>query len=282
MSNAILLDGAAGTTLWEYAERDGFDKVPVWRYNIEHPEIVAELHEGFIQAGSKMIQTNTFAANGPAVKRSSDYSVEQVVTAAVKIAKDTIGNRDVSVYASFGPLSTLLKPYGPTSAEEAEMIFNEMVTAAYFAGTDCIVWETFMDLEMMKLAVRATKKYDIPVFCSMSFEKRMRTMMGNTVKSIAETLEPMGIDAIGMNCSHGPVDALPIIEEFRKYTDLPLYFKPNAGLPVVAEDGTMVKPYTAETFASEVAPALEFVSYVGGCCGCDDAYIRELGRLLKE
>jgi 5-methyltetrahydrofolate--homocysteine methyltransferase len=139
-----------------------------------------------------------------------------------------------------------------------------------------------MDVEMMRVAATVAKRYGIPVFCSMTFDKRGRTMMGNTVARVVEELEPLGIEAIGMNCSLGPVEALGVIRSFAEETDLPLVFKPNAGLPVLRDDGTMVSDYDAARFVAEVLPALADgrVKYVGGCCGTDPDYIRALGEAL--
>ena len=280
MNQYTLLDGAVGTSLWELAEKNGIAKEPVWKYNIEHPELVRILHQRYIAAGSKLIQANTFGANGPAVKRSSDYTVEQVVTAAVKLAKEAVSGTDVMVALSFGPLSVLLEPYGDMEEDECEEIYTEMIDAGVKAGADCVILETFMDKEMLRIAASVAKKYNIPTFCSLTFEAVGRTMMGNTVEQIVEALEPVGIDAIGMNCSMGPVEALPVIRHFSQCTKLPLFFKPNSGKPIVNADGTEAAPYTAEQYASEVAPALEYVSYIGGCCGTDDSYIRALSEYI--
>ncbi len=271
MGKCILLDGSAGTALWAMADAAGVKKDPVWKFNIEHPEFVSELHRRYIEAGCDMIQANTFDANRHSVQRSSDYSVSEVITAAVKLAKQAAEGTDVKVYTPFGPLSQLLEPYGKLSKAETDEIYTEMADAAVKAGADCIMLETFMDVEMMRIAATAAKRFDIPVICSMTFAKRRRTMMGDSVQKIVDTLSPIGIDGIGMNCSFGPVEALEVIKEYREKTSLPLYFKPNAG---------MNESYSAEQFAKEIAPALDFVSYVGGCCGSDAEYIKEIRKLL--
>lgn len=265
----VLLDGSAGTALWAMAESEGIERASVWRYNLEQPQLVTRLHKMYIEAGSRYIQTNTFSANGPSVARESDYAIGDVVGAAVKLAKDAAEGTGVGVYASFGPLAAMLEPYGKLKKEDCAAIYADMCQAA--AGVDFIVLETFMDLEMLRIAAAEALKTGLPVICSMTFEKRRRTMMGNSVQQIVDTLAPMGVHALGMNCSYGPAKAMEIIEEFREKTDLPLYFKPNSG---------MGESYTAADFAAELAPALDFVSYVGGCCGCDDSYIRAVKELL--
>ena len=265
----ILLDGSCGSLLWAMAEEKGIKREPAWKYNIEQPELVSEMHKRYVNAGCDMIQANTFAANGPSVQRSSDYSVREVVSEAVKLAKAAAEGTDTKVYLSSGPLAQLLEPYGKLTKKECYDAYDEIIDAAFVSGADAIMLETFMDIEMMKIAAEAALKSDLPVVCSMTFEKRHRTMMGNTVSQICRALEPVGINAIGMNCSKGPVDGLEIIKEFKETTDLPLYFKPNAG---------MGETYGPEQFAREMAPSFDYVSYIGGCCGTDESYIKELKR----
>ena len=271
MVKPTLLDGSAGTALWAMAEAAGVERAPVWRYNIEHPEFVLKLHRVYVDAGCEMIQTNTFDANRYTIQRSSDYSVTEVITAAVELAKQAANGTDVKVYASFGPLPQLMKPYGPITEEEVCDIYAELARVAVDAGVDAIMLETFMDVKMMYIAAAAAKRFDVPVICSMTFEKHRRTMMGDNVEKIIETLVPLGIDGIGMNCSLGPVEGLEIMMEYREKTALPLYFKPNAG---------MGENYNARQFANEIAPAIDFVSYIGGCCGTDAEYIKEIKKLL--
>jgi 5-methyltetrahydrofolate--homocysteine methyltransferase len=278
----ILLDGAMGTGLWNRAEARGVAKVPVWIYNIEQPDMVIDLTREYIAAGSQVVQANTFGANRPSVARSSTYSVSEVVKSGVALAKEAVAGTDVRVALSVGPLSEMMEPFGDLTEEEVRDIYEEQIGAGAEAGADLITLETFMDVEMMRVAATVAKHYGIPVFCSMTFDQRGRTMMGNTVARVVEELEPLGIDAIGMNCSLGPVEAMGVIRSFADETKLPLIFKPNAGLPVLKDDGTTVSDYDAARFVAEVLPALADgrVKYVGGCCGTDPDYIRALGEAL--
>lgn len=282
MKKAVLMDGASGTRLWNMAEALGYGKDPVWKYNVDHPEIVRQLAMDYIDAGSQIILANTFGANGPAVKRSSDYTVEQVVRAGVRIAKEAAAGTGVKVALDVGPLTMLIEPYGDLTEEEAEEIFSEQIGSGMLEEPDLILLETFLDLEMMKVAARVAKKYDVPVLCTMTFEGRGRTMMGNSVEDIVEELSELGVDGVGLNCSQGPETALPIILEFAEKTQLPLVFKPNAGKPVLAEDGSVLTAYDAATFVRDVESALDKVAYVGGCCGSSPDYIRALKARLEE
>ena len=279
--NITLLDGAVGTSLWHYADEAGIKNEPVWKYSIEHPELVSRLTKAYYDAGAQIIQANTFGANGPAIKRSSNYAPVDVITESVKIAKETLAGTDAKISLPFGPLSMLLEPYGDLEEDECAEIYDEVIGAGVKAGADLVVLETFMDKEMMRIAATVAKKYDVPVFCSMTFEKAGKTMMGNSVQDVIDILTPIGIDAIGMNCSLGPVEALPVIKEFSEKTDIPLLFKPNAGKPILNSDGSSSAPIGAEEFAQLIKPSFEYISYVGGCCGSDPSFIAEIKKCLS-
>ncbi len=279
MKNITLLDGAVGTCLWEKAAKHGVEKKPVWTYNITHPELVRELAQDYLDAGAQIIMANTFGANGPAVRRSSKLDPTEVVRAGVRLAREVIGDR-AKVGLDVGPLTAMLEPYGDMEEDECEAIFEEMIGAGMAEGPDCICLMTFMDVEMMRIAATVAKRYGVPVYCTMTFESHGKTLMGNSVQDIVEALAPLGIDGIGVNCSQGPDLALPIIREFAEKTDLPLVFKPNAGKPVVSDSGEVVAQYDAASFVRDIAPALDFVSFVGGCCGCGPEYIRAIRAAL--
>lgn len=272
----VLLDGAVGTSLWETTD----DKVPVWRYNIEKPDIVSQLINEYYEAGSKIILANTFSANGPSVA-DSGYTVEQIVSSAMEIAHGALDGKDAKIALSVGPLTGLLKPFGNISEEEAVEIFTEQIAAGVKGKPDVIFLQTFMDLKMMQIAARIARKHDIPLFCSFSFvksakDKGSRTMMGNSIDDILKGLAEFKPDAVGLNCSLGPEMALPIIEEYSQKTDIPLIFKPNAGKPTL-EGGSQ---FDYDTFAEDIAKAacVPGVKYIGGCCGSNAKYIEALRK----
>ena len=267
----VLFDGAAGSLLWSMAEEKGIKRVSTWKYNIEAPELVFNMHKKYIEAGADMIQTNTFAVNKASVARESSYSVKEVVAAAVDIAMRAAEGTGVEVYLSSGPLTDLLEPFGNLSEEECADCYREIISVAVEKGVKTVLLETFMDLEMMKIAATVAKELGVKVICSLTFEARHRTMMGNSVAQICADLEEIGVDAVGMNCSKGPAESMEIIKEFSETTDLSLFFKPNTGMGV---------SYGPLQFADEIAPALSFVSYVGGCCGTDEQYIKELRKRI--
>lgn len=278
----IILDGAVGTTLWDIAARNGVEKVPVWRYNIEHPEFVAEITQKYIDAGANYVQANTFGANRPAVERSSKYDVKDVVASAMRIARETAAGQDVKITLSCGPLMQMLEPYGDLEEEECSDIYGEIFDAGMPYKPDAIFLETFIDLEMMRVAAERAVKTGVPVFCSMSFEKVGKTMFGNSVDDVVETLEPLGIAAIGLNCSLGPDAAVPVIKAFSEKTKLPLFFKPNAGLPISKGGNREEAAISPEDFAEALVPAFPYATYIGGCCGSDWRYVEAIKAKLTE
>ena len=278
----ILLDGAQGTLLWERAGARGIEKKSVWTYNLEHPEVVEEVCKAYAEAGSRIICANTFGINRFTAEREGNASVKEVVEAAVNIARKVLEGTGAKVALDIGPLPVMTEPYGDLEEDEAEEIFSEIVQAGADAGADCIFLETFMQLEMLSAALRAARRTDLPVICSMSFEASGKTLFGVSVEDMLEELEPLGPAAIGMNCSIGPDQALPIIREFAEKTELPLFFKPNAGKPQVDSQGNTVYTIKPEDFAEQVSQALKTgrIEYLGGCCGTDPDFIRKLAELV--
>ena len=281
MGKYVMIDGGVGTSLWEKTD----DKKPVWTFNFTHPELVKELANEMVEAGAEIVLANTFSANRPSVEHENfDHSVTEIVTKAMELCKEAVAGR-AKCALGIGPLTGMIEPFGNIKKEEAAEYFREMIEAGVNAGCDTIYLQTFMDLEMLKIAAAEAAKFDKPLYCSMSFtkynpKKGGRTMFGNTPKQIAEELAQFNPVAIGLNCSSGPDEALPIIKEFSEVTDLPLIFKPNAGMPS-AEGGS---EFDYNTFAEDVAKASEYpgVTYFGGCCGANAKYIAALKAKLSE
>lgn len=275
-----LLDGAVGTGLWEIAEKNGVKKVPVWIYNIEHPEFVVALHQGYIHAGAEMILANTFGANAPAVARSSSYDADTVVAAAVKLAKEAAAGAGVPVVLSAGPLAQLMEPWGDLTEDEVRSTYNRLFESGIKSGADAIMLQTFIDKDMMRVAAEEAKHFGVPVYCTLTFEKVGKTIMGNSVQDVIDCLAPLDINGIGINCSLGPDLAMPVVREFAEKTSLPVIFKPNAGKPILAADGSGSTSYDAASFVRDILPALPYVDMVGGCCGSNADYIRALKEAI--
>jgi len=280
MGKITLMDGATGTRLWDLAAQKGIEKQPVWIYNLTQPDLVKQVTREYIEAGSQMVCTNTFAVNRPALKKFPQYTAAQVVSAALKLCREAAGSKEVKVALDIGPLPELMEPYGDLEEDEAVAIYDEILSEAMKNPPDVILFETFIDLPMLAAVVRKAAEYGIPVLASMSFEKTGRTIMGNSPADMISQLEPLGVSAVGANCSAGPAMLMPVMREFSEKTKLPLIFKPNSGIPALTQSGQQMSPYTAEMFAAEIAPALDFVSYVGACCGSNAQYIRKLAEKI--
>ncbi len=267
----LILDGAMGTML-QAAGLPAGQLPELW--NLTHPETVAAIHRRYVEAGSRVLYTNTFGANR--LKAAGcGHSPAELVTGAVRCAREAAAGRDVKVALDIGPIGRLLEPLGDLSFDEAYELFKELIIAGENAGADLVVIETMSDLYEVKAAVLAAKENSrLPVWVTMTFEATGRSFLGVTVSSMALTLTGLGADALGFNCSLGPKELMPLVRELREWTDLPIILKPNAGLPDPASGEYGITP--AEFAAAmEEAPGLG-VSMIGGCCGTTPDFIRAL------
>ncbi len=244
------------------------------------PETLTDIHRQYIDAGAQVVYANTFGANRRKLDKLG-HSVDEVVSAAIRAAKAACAGTDAKVAVDIGPLGELLAPMGTLPFEEAISMFKEIAAAGERAGADLAVIETMADLYEAKAALLAVKEAtSLPVMVTMTFDASGRTFTGCTVASMAATLEGLGADAIGLNCSLGPAQLLPILQEVIAHTTLPVIAKPNAGLPDPVDGHYDLTP--AE-FAEAMAAAVQAgVSIVGGCCGTDPSYIRALHERVKD
>ncbi len=276
-SEIILLDGGMGTMLQAAGLPIG--QLPeLW--NVTRPEAVTAIHRRYVEAGSRVLYTNTFGANR-CKAAGCGRSVRELVEGGVRCARAAAEGRDVKVALDIGPTGRLLEPLGDLGFEEACEIFREIVVSGAEAGADLIVVETMSDLNEMRAAVLAAKENsNLPVWATMTFEATGRSFLGVTVGAMALTLTGLGVDALGFNCSLGPKELLGLVRELREWTALPLILKPNAGLPDPATGEYHITP---EEFAAELsqAPALG-VSILGGCCGTTPEFIRAAAAALCD
>lgn len=270
----ILLDGAMGTMLQKRGLKLG--GIPE-ELNITSPDMIEEIHRLYIEAGSDIIYTNTFGANGYKLSHS-EYSVEQIIKAGVSIAKKACGHTCLAAL-DIGTIGQLLEPAGTLSFEKAYDYYKEMLIAGEQAGADLVVFETQTDLLELKAAVLAAKENTkLPILCTMTFEENKRTFTGVSVSAMAKTLEGLGVSAIGVNCSLGPVELYDVVKEMAEWTNLPLILKANAGLP---DPVTNEYNISADDFAMESAKSAELgVKFFGGCCGTDEVFIKRLAEVL--
>ncbi len=271
----ILLDGAMGTVLQQRGLPPG--GVPEL-LNLTDPALLASVYREYVDAGSQVVYANTFGANGLKLARSG-HAVSEVVAAAVKTAREAVEGRAL-VALDVGPLGELLEPMGTLTFQRAYDLFREMMAAGAAAGADLVAIETMTDLYEAKAALLAAKENTgLPVLVTMSFEESGRTFTGCTVAAMARTLEGLGADAVGLNCSLGPDQLAPLLRELCENPRLPVAAKPNAGLPDPVDGHYGMGP---EEFAAALIPCLEAgVTVFGGCCGTSPAYIRRLRAALE-
>ncbi len=277
----VITDGAWGTQLQALGLGLG-DFPDAW--NLEHPRKVAEVARGYVEAGSRVILTNTFGANRIRLaEQGLADKVEPINRAGVEISREAAGDR-AKVFASIGPSGKLLMN-GDIDAEALERAFAEQARALAQGGADALVVETMSDLEEARLAVGAARKTGLPVVACMVFDSgkaKDRTMMGQTPEQVASALTEAGADVIGANCGQGIAGFVALCERLHAATPQPIWIKANAGLPVVV-DGQPRYQVTPDEFAGYLAALLAAgAAFAGGCCGTNPPFIRALAANLPR
>ncbi|MCC8059052.1 homocysteine S-methyltransferase family protein [Cloacibacillus sp.] len=272
LDKILLFDGAMGTML----QRGGLELGTVPEtLNVTAPEAIEAIHREYLAAGADVILANTFGANRFKAEKAG-MELAAMVEAGVKTAKRAIGGAPGKYAAlDIGPCGRVLQPAGDLPFDEAVAVFAEIIRAGTAAGADFILLETFTDLYELKAAVIAAKENsDLPIFATMSFEANGTTFFGASVESMVMTLEALGVSALGVNCSLGPKQLVPVVDRILAATRLPVLVQPNAGLPVM-EEGVTRYDITPEEFAACVKNFVgEGVRFVGGCCGTTPEYIK--------
>lgn len=272
MNKITLLDGAMGTMIQAAGLPLGARPE---LFTMEHEEVLASIHQQYIDAGSEVIYANTFGANAHKLK-GLGVSVRSVLEKNIAIAKSVAKNQ-IKVALDIGPIGELMEPFGTLSFDQAYEIYKEMVCIGKECGVDLVVFETMTDLLEVKAGVLACKENtDLPVWVTMSFEKDGRTFTGCTVSCMATVLDGLQVDAMGINCSLGPREIFPLMKEMAQWTDKALIVKPNAGLPDPASGRYNM---TYEDFGFEMQIFKEIgVEIMGGCCGTTPSFIAELAK----
>lgn len=275
----ILTDGAWGTELQARGLEPG-SCPDAW--NLSYPECVEDVARTYVEAGSQVILTNTFGANRIALARHGlAGKVREVNRAGVEISRRAAGGR-ARVFASMGPTGKMLIAE-EVSEREVAAAFEEQTRALAEAGADAIVIETMSDPAEANLAVAAARATGLPVIACMTFDsgrEHDRTMMGITPERAAAELTAAGTDVIGANCGQSAESYIAICRRLRAATDLPLWMKPNAGLPEI-RDGRLQYCETPQSFSSHAQTLVDAgASFIGGCCGTTPEFIRELSAHL--
>lgn len=279
-NNILIFDGAMGTMLQKKGLKLGENPEVL---NLNAPTIIEEIHREYIDSGANVITTNTFGANELKLKLCN-LEVEEVVDSAVKIAKKAKGNSNTYIALDVGPIGELLEPMGTLSFDRAYEIFRRQVVQGAKSGADIILIETMTDLYELKAAVLAAKENsELPVFCTMTFEENLRTFTGCSPEAMVLVLEGLGVDALGVNCSLGPKQLKPVIEEVCSLAHIPVMIQPNAGLPTLSIGNETKYDVTKEEFADTLCSFIDSgVRVIGGCCGTTPDYIKELVLRVKD
>ena len=285
-----IFDGAMGTMLQAAGLEEGYCPE---LFNVERPEVVKNIHAQYLQHGSDVITTNTF---GACSLKLEDYDlqdrVREINIAAVKVAKEAIAEVKPSarVAGSMGPTGRFLQPLGNMSFDDIYDTYKEQADSLIEGGVDFIIIETIIDVQEMRAALLASldarneaekTKEDVQIICQFSFSEDGRTITGTPPAVAATIVEAIGADIIGINCSLGPEQITPLIEEIASVTNLPISCQPNAGMPQLINKQT-VFPLTAEEMGPLMLAIVDAgASYVGGCCGTTPAHIQSISNAVK-
>lgn len=275
----IFFDGAMGTMLQGMGLEAG-ELPEVW--NLTHPKAVSDIHRAYLAAGADILKTNTFGANRIKLGQSG-YSVSEVVSAGVWLAKDAAAEKGALVAMDIGPTGKLMKPLGDLEFEDAVSAFAEAAKAGERAGADLILIETMSNTYECKAAVLAAKENtSLPVFATVVVDEQGKLLTGGDIPSAVALLEGLGVDALGLNCGFGPSQMERFFPVLESCCSIPIIINPNAGLPR-EDSGSIVYDVTAEQFARDMKRIAESGAWIlGGCCGTTPAYIQAMVRSCKN
>ncbi|MBN1313900.1 MAG: homocysteine S-methyltransferase family protein [Anaerolineales bacterium] len=277
----LIADGSTGAVLMAAGLPAG---TPPEIWNVENPEQILQLHQSYLDAGSQIILTNTFGGSRIKLEMAGlgDRTVE-LNRHAVKLAQKAAGDR-AYVAGDIGPTGELMSPMGKLTYERAFEVFKEQVQAQVEVGVDLIWIETMSDLDEARAAVMgAIQTTTLPVFCSLSFGPKGRTMMGLRASQAAQELWALGLAAIGANCGEGIPPVLEALQQMREVLpNAPLIAKPNAGLPRLVGDKT-VYDMTPGDFAANAPVFIELGAQIlGGCCGSTNEHIAAVATAVSK
>lgn len=282
----LLCDGAMGTELQRRGIKVG--DCPE-EYNLSHPQIIQAIHKDYFEAGSDIVETNTFGANRLRLKFFGlKNKVREINLAAVDNAK-AVRPKSKFIAGSIGPLGEILEPLGTISEDLAYEVFSEQAKALQEGGVDVLFIETMMSIEEAVIAVKSVKENcSLPVAASMTFElgkSGLRTPWGVNIQTAVNELTKAGANIIGSNCGNGFDEMLKVISEMRALTNMPILAQSNAGIPQLS-DGKLIYNETPEMIAPKVLELLRLgVNIIGGCCGTEPNHLKimriELDRFLK-
>ena len=277
----VVLDGATGSNLMQKGMPVG---VCPEQWILEHPDAILELQRAYVEAGTDILYAPTFTANSLKLKEYGlEEKAKEMNQQLIRLSKEAAGGKAL-VAADLTMTGVQLAPIGSLDFEDLISIYKEQISYVVEAGADLIVVETMMSLQETRAAVIAAKETcDLPVMCTLTFEKDGKTLYGTNAETAAVTLASLGADAVGANCSTGPEQMAAVVEAMAKVTDLPIIAKPNAGLPSLDENGKTVYLMKPDEFVEESELLLQAgATILGGCCGTTPEFISKLTRSLRK
>ena len=276
----IILDGATGSNLQKAGMPVG---VCPEQWILENEEALIRLQKAYVDAGTRILYAPTFSGNRiKLAEYGLEANAQEINRKLVALSKKAAG--DLALVAGDMTMTgEALEPIGPMKLDTLIDIYKEQAKYLYEAGVDLFVVETMMSLAETRAAVIAIKEIcDLPVIASMTFQEDGRTLYGTDPVTAVVVLQSVGADVIGVNCSTGPDEMIPIVRQMKEYADIPILAKPNAGLPVLVQ-GETIYPMSPEEFASYGAAFVDAgAGLLGGCCGTTPEHIRCLAEAVRE
>ena len=277
----VILDGATGSNLIKAGMPRG---VSTELWILDHPQVETELIRAYLSAGSQIVYTPTFGCN---CIRLKDFGVrdqlEELNKRLVELAKKAAAGQGY-LAGDITTGGTILGATSEATYEEALDRYREQISVLAEAGVDLIVAETMINIDETVAAVEAAKEVcDLPIMCSMTVEADGSIFSGGTAQEAIETLQEVGADAVGVNCSVGPDQLLSVVENMKKVATVPLLVKPNAGMPTITQTGEALYSMSPADFARHMKALVDAgANIVGGCCGTTPEYIEALCDALRD
>ena len=278
----VVFDGAMGTML-QAAGLDAGQASESW--NLDRPDDVKAIHRAYLDAGAKVITTNTFGGSRPRLElQDLGDQVEALKLAGARLAKEAASEYGALVAGDLGPTGELLEPMGTLTPDRAQDYFAEQLRGLVEGGADLILVETMSDLAEVEAAVRASQEVapQVPVVVTLSFDTHLRTMMGVSPAQAIETLAPLGVAAIGANCGRGPDEMEAIMAQMAavRPDGLLLIAQSNAGLPQLVGDHFEYDADPERMAAHALALKEIGVDLIGACCGSTPTHVRAMHEAL--
>lgn len=278
----LIVDGAMGTMLQAEGMPAGIEPA---RFCLENPDILKKIYKAYINAGANIITTATFGANIFKLPASvNGLDIFETNKKLAELARQAAGEsgKPIIVAGDMGPSGVFVKPLGPVEPDEMIKAFERQAAGLAAGGVDLLFLETQFDLAEVRLTIAGIKKAcRLPVMASMTFEQGV-TLTGSTPEIFAQTMQNMGVAALGINCSLGPDEMIPVVENLLACSDCPVVVQPNAGLPEL-RDGVTVFPLAPEAFAQKTAKFAQMGAQIlGGCCGTTPAHIKALAQAVEN